>query len=153
MEIEKKWILLQARLGSPKSLVYLNPMRRIIFFDGVCSLCNGFVDFVIKRDSKNLFKFSSLQSGTATSVLGSNFGLATIVFYDDGHQHIKSTAVLKILFQLGGGWTLFAIFASGIPVILRDLIYNFIAKNRYKFFGRRQTCRLPTETERKLFLE
>ena len=129
-------------------------MKRIIFFDGVCSLCNGFIDFILKRDQKNAFEFSSLQSQFAAKNLPKqNQGLDSIVLLEDQKVYTNSTAVLRILFEIGGGWNLFAVLTSILPVWFRDVIYRFIAKNRYRLFGKRDTCRLPTAAEKKRFLE
>lgn len=129
-------------------------MKRIIFFDGVCTLCNGFIDFVIKRDHKNQFYFSSLQSNFARMQWPlQNQGLDSIILMEDQKVFTGSTAVLRILFALGGWWNIFAVLASIFPVWFRDVIYKFIAKNRYQFFGKKDTCRLPTPAEKKLFLE
>ena len=129
-------------------------MQRIIFFDGVCPLCNHFVDFVIKRDRKKIFLFSSLQSPFAKASLPATYlSLDSIILKENNDYFLKSTAVLRVLFQLGPGWNAFAIFASIIPRFIRDIIYNFIAKNRYKIWGRNEVCRIPTADEKKLFIE
>ena len=128
-------------------------MKRIIFFDGICTLCNGFIDFILKKDQKNQFLFCSLQSDFAKQNLSEQYqGLDTIVLLDDNKVYTKSTAVLRIVFQLGAGYSLFSMIASILPLFIRDFIYNLVAKNRYKIFGKKDTCRLPTESEKKLFL-
>ncbi|MBC7465436.1 MAG: thiol-disulfide oxidoreductase DCC family protein [Bdellovibrio sp.] len=129
-------------------------MKRIIFFDGVCSLCNGFIDFILKRDQKKAFEFSSLQSQFARKILPpQNLSLDSIVLLEDQKVYTNSTAVLRILFEIGGGWNLFAVLASILPVWLRDRIYQTIARNRYKLFGKKDTCRLPSPEEKNRFLE
>lgn len=129
-------------------------MKRIIFFDGVCTLCNGFVDFVLKRDRKNQFHFSSLQSEFARKQLPiQNQGLDSVVLMEDQKVYTRSTAILRILFELGGWWNIFAVLASIFPIWFRDVIYKFIADRRYQIFGKKDTCRLPTAAEKKLFLE
>lgn len=129
-------------------------MRRIIFFDGICPLCNGFVDFVIKHDRQGLFLFSSLQSDYAKKSLPPSYqSLDTIILQENEKIFSKSAAVLRVLFQLGGFWNTLAILCSIIPQFLRDHIYDLIAKNRYSFWEQKETCRLPTQNEKKLFLE
>jgi len=126
----------------------------IIFFDGVCNLCNGFVDFLIKRNKQNLFKFASLQGSTAKSYLDESTlnELKTVVVYYDGKILKKSDAILIIFKKLGPFWCLLYLFKP-IPRFLRDLIYDFIAQNRYRLFGKKDTCRLPTEQEKSYFLD
>ena len=129
-------------------------MKRIIFFDGVCPVCNGFVDYVLKKDFRNDFQFCSLQSQFAISNLPAIYhDLDTVVLMENDHVFSKSTAVLRILFQLGGHWNALAVFASAIPRPIRDFIYKFIAKNRYRFFGKLAVCRLPTAEEKSRFLQ
>ena len=142
----KAWI----SYGSSVSL----GMQRIIFFDGICPLCNHFVDFVIKRDHRKLFLFSSLQSVYANNSLPITYqGLESIILKENEEIFTMSTAVLRVLFQLGPGWNAFAIFASLVPRTIRDFIYQMVAKNRYSIWGQNEICRLPTSDERKLFLE
>lgn len=98
--------------------------------------------------------FSSLQSQFAQKELSlSNQSLVTIILKENDQTYTQSTAVLRILFHLGPGWNIFAIIASIFPLFLRDTIYQIIAKNRYSFFGKSESCRLPTLDEKKLFLE
>jgi predicted DCC family thiol-disulfide oxidoreductase YuxK len=131
--------------------------KKIIFFDGVCNLCNGFIDFVIKRDSENLFYYASLQSEISKNILkNENIDLAedfsTIYFYDAGTFYKQSSAILMIVKKLSIGYKLAANISFIIPNFIRNSIYNYIAKNRYIFFGKNETCRLPSEDERKQFL-
>ncbi len=125
----------------------------IVFFDGTCTLCNRFVDFIILRDRHRVFHLASLQGETAKSVLPEIPAPSpgTIVLYDHGQIDTKSAAVLKIFAQLPGFWSWLACFKV-LPKRFRDGLYDFIAKNRYKIFGRRETCRAPTEDERAYFL-
>ena len=127
----------------------------IIFFDGVCNLCNGFVDFILKRDHRGDFRFASLQSETAAELLPDDAlpgkEDSVILLTSDGTIHRRSDAVLTIASILGGGWSL----AHGFRIIprgLRDRIYTWIANHRYSWFGKRDTCRLPTEAEKERFL-
>ncbi len=125
----------------------------ILFFDGFCMLCNKSVDFILKRDP-SLFLFAPLQGSTAQEKLDSNLiqkDLKSIVLLDDKGIHLKSKAVLKTLYKLQGGWKFVIIFFI-IPEKIRDLIYDWIASSRYDWFGKSETCRLPSPSERKRFL-
>lgn len=126
---------------------------KVIFFDGVCGLCNGFVDFIMKIDKKKQFKFSPLQSDFAQKNLPPELtkDLKTVVYWQDGKITTKSKAVLQILKDVGGLWALASI-GNIVPNFLRDALYNAIAKNRYNLFGRKETCRLPTPEERSRFV-
>lgn len=127
--------------------------RQIIFFDGVCNLCNAFIDFLIKRDRDQIFAFAPLQGETARQKLPEekNAQLASVVLWNQGELLEKSDAALMILQQLGGLWWLMRVFWI-VPSFLRDLVYDFVAGNRYRFFGKRETCRLPTSAEKARFL-
>lgn len=128
----------------------------IILFDGVCNLCNRFVQFIIIRDPNARFKFASIQSESGQSILHklnmskSNFD--SIVYFKENKYFVKSSAGLQILKDLGGPWQLFYVFIL-VPQFIRDLIYNFIAKKRYKLFGKRDTCMIPTPEIKQRFLE
>lgn len=128
---------------------------KIILFDGVCNLCNSSVDFILKHDRNNVFKFASQQSE-----IGQNFlkekkqmhnELGTIVLIDENEIYTKSSAVLKILSYLKGYPKLLSILKI-LPKSITDFFYDKIAQNRYKLFGKRDTCRLPTEEEKSKFL-
>lgn len=128
--------------------------QKIVFFDGVCHLCNGFVDQVISSDTKKRqFLFAPLQGMTAELLLKpeDRAKLDSVIYFEAGRVYTKSTAVLKILSQLGGFYKLFGI-ARIIPTGLRDIIYSLIAKNRYAWFGERDFCRLPQPEERAYLL-
>ena len=126
---------------------------KIMFFDGECNLCNGFVDWLVRTDKAGKMKIASLQGETAKElgIAGQSSGLNTVVYLRDGVRFERSTAVLEILRDLGGAWKLASIFFI-LPRFLRDAIYALIARNRYRLFGRRDTCRLPTPEERQRFL-
>ncbi|HWU43532.1 MAG TPA: DCC1-like thiol-disulfide oxidoreductase family protein [Bdellovibrio sp.] len=128
-------------------------MRNVIFFDGICHLCNGFVDAVILRDKTHFFKFAPLQGTTAEQLLPlkDRQDFETIIYYESGKLYYRSTAVLKILSGLGGIYRLSAIFWI-IPASIRDFFYRIVAKNRYAWFGQRDFCRLPTPEERDYLL-
>lgn len=127
----------------------------IILFDGVCNLCNGAVQFVIRHDPKARFHFAPLQSEFAQQLLATlQHNIPTyssIVFVADEKIYIKSTAVLKICGQLSGGWKMARILLI-IPRFIRDGVYNFIARNRYRWFGKKAECMIPTPELRQCFL-
>lgn len=126
----------------------------ILFFDGVCNLCNNTVDFIIQRDTNQIIKYASLQGKTANELLGSSYTqeLHTVVFYQDQKIYIRSEAVIRALILLGPKYALSSILLV-IPSFIRDFFYNLVAKNRYRIWGKRDTCRLPTASEKKLFLD
>ena len=117
-----------------------------ILFDGVCNLCNASVNFVIDRDPDGLFQFAALQSQFAEGLVeqfGVGQGLDTIVLVESGKVYDRSTAALRIARRLQGPWPL--LYAGiVIPKFLRDAIYRFIARNRYRWFGQTEQCRVPT---------
>lgn len=128
----------------------------IVLFDGVCNLCNSSVQFIIKRDRKHLFRFGSLQGAYGQQVL-KQFGLHpsdfnSFILLEDGKLYSKSSGALRMLKHLGGGWKLFYVFIL-VPAFIRDAVYNFIATNRYKWFGKTESCMLPTAEQRELFLD
>lgn len=126
----------------------------VILFDGVCNLCNGFVNFLMERDTENQFRFASLQSDFGEKMLRENGfqtdDLQSVIVLENNETSTKSTAVFKIISRLPG-WRWLLIF-RGIPSFITDAIYGFIARNRYRIFGKRQTCRLPSPNERAKFL-
>jgi len=129
--------------------------KSIVLFDGVCNLCNASVDFLIRIDKKEKLYFSSLQSDTGQKILThyqlSKDNYDSFLYLDKGKLYQKSSAGLHLLSGLGGFWTLTKILFI-FPKIIRDLVYTFIAKNRYRFFGKKETCRLPTKEEKKRFI-
>lgn len=130
--------------------------KSIILFDGVCNLCNASVNFVIKHDKKAQFLFASFQSDAAKEIMLhsnlKNLNLDSIVLIDDGKIYEKSTAILIIARLLNSGYKLFYFFIV-IPKSVRDRLYSYIAKNRYKFFGKRERCMIPSPELRNRFLE
>ena len=122
--------------------------------DGVCNLCNSFVQKVIAADNSNYFKFASLQSDSAKTLLINHpdfKDLKTIIYLENGQIFTRSTAALKISKRLSGAWPL---LQAGyiLPVFIRDGIYNLIAKNRYKWFGKKDQCMIPTPNIKSKFL-
>jgi predicted DCC family thiol-disulfide oxidoreductase YuxK len=127
---------------------------KVIFFDGVCGLCNGFVDFIMKIDKNTQFKFSPLQSGYASQKLPSHYtqNMSSVVYMDQkGQIFSKSEAVIRIMKDMGGIWNI-AIAGKILPDFLLNKAYDFVAENRYKVFGKKETCRLPTSEERARFV-
>jgi predicted DCC family thiol-disulfide oxidoreductase YuxK len=128
----------------------------IILFDGVCNLCDGVVQFVLKKDKKARFRFAALQSECGT-VLLKQIGLSTtdynsFVLVEMGNVYQKSEAALRVLKGLGGVWKLLYFFMV-IPRPIRDYIYDWIAQHRYRFFGKKDECMLPTPEIRARFLK
>lgn len=129
--------------------------RSIIFFDGVCNLCNASIDFIMKRDQSNHFLVGALQDDFSKKVL-SNYQvkenyLDSLVLLEEGKIFYKSTAALRIARNLSGLWPIFYPLII-IPKWLRDPVYDWIGRNRYRWFGKKNTCRLPTPEERAKFL-
>src|SRR4051794_23064029 len=130
-------------------------MKKIILFDGVCNLCNSSVQFIIKRDPKGRFKFASLQSQTGQSLLeqhGFDNEIDSFVLIDNQKLYSKSSAALRVCRNLNGFWKIFAILRF-LPASFRDFFYDVVAKNRYKWFGRQESCMLPTKEMKKRFLD
>ena len=127
----------------------------ILLFDGHCNLCNAWVQYVVKRDSSSTIRFASLQSGAGRRLLeehqiDANY-IDSLVLFEEGRFSVSSNAALRTLSYLDG-WQKHLIFLSVVPRSLRDLVYRFIAKNRYKWFGRREQCMVPTAELSKRFL-
>jgi predicted DCC family thiol-disulfide oxidoreductase YuxK len=128
--------------------------KSIIFYDGVCGLCNRFVDSLLKRDTQALFLFAPLQGETAQRLLSKSDTemLGSIVFREQGRTFRRSTAVVRVFRKLGGVWACLGWGLWIVPKPLRDLGYKLVAVNRYRLFGKKETCRLPTPQERSRFL-
>lgn len=128
----------------------------IIFFDGVCNLCNGAVQFVIKRDRHDAFKFASLQSDFAKETLsGSALKVAhgdSLVLLENGKLYEQSNAVLRIAKKLPGLWPLLYVFII-VPPFLRNAIYRWVARHRYQWFGKQNQCWVPTTELKSRFLD
>jgi predicted DCC family thiol-disulfide oxidoreductase YuxK len=127
----------------------------IVYFDGFCNLCNGTVDFLIRRDRHRRLWFASLQSPRGQRECGATpdgEDPGSVVLSYEGRTYYRSTAVLRAVALLGGGWQLVSVLRV-IPPPLRDTVYRFIAARRYRWYGRRDTCRVPSPAERDRFLE
>lgn len=133
----------------------IKKLPHIILFDGVCNLCSGSVNFIIRRDKIGIFKFATLQSETGQILLKENklstSNLDTFVFISEGNTYTKSTAALKVMKKLGRGWQLFYAFII-IPPFIRDFIYDLVARYRYQLFGKRSRCRIASPKEMEKFL-
>jgi predicted DCC family thiol-disulfide oxidoreductase YuxK len=129
-------------------------VNRVLFFDGYCSLCNGLVDWMMRHDRSGSLKFASLQGKAASAMLPPERVKAepdTVLYMRDGEIYDRSAAVLMALKDLGGIWALASVLFL-IPSPLRNLAYRFVARIRYKVFGKRDTCRMPTPEERERLL-
>lgn len=122
--------------------------KKIILFDGVCNLCNASVQFVIKRDTKDRFRFVPLQSDLGNKILN-HLGVNreqtdSIVLYEPGKAYYyKAEAALKIINELGGLYQLLNILQI-FPKFLSNIVYDYIAKNRYRWYGKQENCMMPT---------
>lgn len=119
----------------------------IILFDGVCNLCNSSVQFVINHDKKNQFRFASLQSTIGEKLLVQHHlntnNYNSFILIDEGKAYTRSTAALKVAQKLSSPWTLLYIFII-VPPFIRNAVYDLIARNRYKWFGKKDSCMIPS---------
>jgi predicted DCC family thiol-disulfide oxidoreductase YuxK len=130
--------------------------KKIILFDGVCNLCNSLVHFVIKNDKKDLFRFVAIQSELGQEILGyigiDSKNIDSIVLYEPGvAYYYKSEAALEIAKNLGGLFSLGTIFRI-IPTGIRNHLYDYVARNRYQWYGKKESCLLPTAELKAKFL-
>ena len=127
----------------------------VILFDGVCNFCNYWVNFAIKRDKNKQLRFTPLQGETAKQLQPkyqlNPTSLSSVIFIDNGKAYTQSSAALRICKYLDGGWKLFYGLII-IPKFIRDFFYNMIARNRYKWFGKKETCIVPTPELSERFL-
>jgi len=126
----------------------------IVFFDGVCNLCQGSVRYLIKHDKKGVLKFASLQGNYAKDFVNETEiqSMQSIMFFDGKMLYKKSTAVLK-LSRLLGGWYQLLLLGYILPRFFRDWLYNIVAKNRYRWFGKKDQCMLPSKGFKNRFLD
>jgi predicted DCC family thiol-disulfide oxidoreductase YuxK len=130
--------------------------KQILYFDGLCNLCEGTVQFLLKRNCKKNILFASLQSNAGQLML-KHFNLPqdelfSLIFIDDETVYIKSKGALRITKYLNGIWPMLYLLTV-IPAFISDAVYNWIAKNRYKWFGKKTECLLPTPELKSRFLE
>lgn len=130
--------------------------KKIILFDGVCNLCNSAIQFIIKRDHKDVFRYAALQSELGQQ-LTKERGIDTqlvdsMILIEPGVAYfVKSDAALEISKEFGGLWSILQVF-SWLPSALRNPIYDFVARNRYKWFGKKDQCMIPTPELQAKFL-
>lgn len=138
-------------------MISLPSNKKIILFDGVCNLCNSAVQFVIEHDTKDVFRFVALQSELGQEIL-KYIGVQTkdvdsIILYEPGvAYYYKSSAAIQIAQNLGGFWHLGTLFRI-IPTGIRNQLYDYVAKNRYKWYGKKESCMIPTPELKIKFLE
>lgn len=127
----------------------------LVFFDGICNLCNHSVQFIINRDPGAQFKFAPLQSDIAQQTLlksnGASSSLDSIVLVEDGKMYTESTAALLIARKLTGLWPMFYVFIL-VPPFIRDVAYRWIARNRYRWFGKNDHCMVPRAELKERFI-
>jgi predicted DCC family thiol-disulfide oxidoreductase YuxK len=128
----------------------------VIYFDGVCNLCTGTVQFVLKRDKRKIFRFASLQGEGGRKMLDDHELPAqhyqTFILKEGGKIFTRSTAALRVFKLLGGAWSLLYVFMI-IPAFIRDAVYNFISNNRYRWFGKKEECWLPSPEWENRFIQ
>ena len=130
--------------------------KKIILFDGVCNLCNGAITFIIQRDKKDIFRYAPLQSEIGKELAAKHHidlnKVDSIILVTEDKAYAKSTAALRIAKQLSAGWPLLAVFLI-LPRFLRDGVYDFIARNRHRWFGKKEACMIPTPELKSKFLD
>lgn len=133
-----------------------NPPGHILLFDGICNLCNRSVQFIIRNDPDALFKFATLQSAKGQALLQKyhlvNNSSETVVYLTEEKVYVKSTAALQVLKTLGWPWKILYVCII-IPKPVRDFVYDLVARWRYRFFGKRNTCMVPTMEIQNRFIE
>jgi predicted DCC family thiol-disulfide oxidoreductase YuxK len=129
--------------------------KKIILFDGVCNLCSSSVNFVIKRDKRDVFRFAALQEDIGKELVAVHnidpVKTDSIVFIEHGKAYVKSTAALRASKYLPGAWPLLYGFVI-VPRFIRNCVYDIIARNRYKWYGKQESCMIPTPELRSKFL-
>jgi predicted DCC family thiol-disulfide oxidoreductase YuxK len=136
--------------------IEIEEISEVILYDGVCNFCNSTVNFIIKNENSKELNFASLQS-EFSSELAKNYNfdntqLKTIVFVQNGRAYLKSKAIFRIVAYLKLPWSLFSIF-SLLPIKFTDFFYDFISKNRYRIFGKSESCIVPTSELKSRFLD
>lgn len=152
-QYDSRWIMTHTEADSPAARLPAAD-HPIIFFDGVCVLCNGFVDRILHADRNGIFRFAPLQGETAHVLLPPQKDDPlqwSLLYLDERGVHAQSDASLEICRRLGGAWRLLSLLRF-IPRPLRDAVYRIVVRRRYRWFGQRPTCRLPSPAERARFL-
>ncbi|WP_299492645.1 DCC1-like thiol-disulfide oxidoreductase family protein [Acaryochloris sp. IP29b_bin.137] len=142
------------QLSNPTDSLPTSVPQPIVFFDGECVMCNGFVDILLTIDPEGAILIAPLQGQTAKQFLPplpTDREAWSIYYQDERDLYDRSDAFLQVCKRLGGVWSVFTVIAL-IPRPIRDRIYRLIARNRYRLFGRRSSCRMPSETEQERFL-
>ncbi|HXW60394.1 MAG TPA: DCC1-like thiol-disulfide oxidoreductase family protein [Myxococcota bacterium] len=128
-------------------------MDNILFFDGVCVMCNGLVDFIMRHDQREVFKFAPLQGNTAKRLIPQYVDhINTVVLMDEKGLHTESDAIIRVFSKLGGIYRL-VLLLKILPKPLRDRVYSYVSHNRYRWFGKRDQCRLPSPNENSRILD
>ncbi len=129
--------------------------KGIVLFDGVCNFCNSSVNFIIRKDGNDHFRFLPLQSEKGNAIIERHNldpeNIQTVILLEGGRIYTRSTAALRIVRNLKGGWKLLYGFVI-VPAFIRDFFYDIIAKNRYRWWGKRESCMVPTPDVKKKFL-
>ena len=129
--------------------------KKIILFDGVCNYCNDKINFIIKNDKQDVFRFVALQSETGQKIikyLGIDSSIDSIILYEPGYAYfIKAEAVFRIVKHLSSSVRLL-LFFNFIPTSIKNVFYDFIAKNRYNWYGKKESCMMPTEEVKRKFI-
>ena len=138
-------------------MISLPKNKNLVLFDGVCNLCNASVQYIIKHDKNNLFMFASLESKVGKSIIDAfhidtNKTDSILLYTSKNTVYYKSTAALKIATHLGFLNSLMSVFFL-VPPVIRNWVYDFIAKNRYKWYGKKNACYVPTPELKNRFLE
>lgn len=129
----------------------------ILLFDGVCHLCHGAVQFILKRDPHGHIHFASLQSETGKQLLAQfghqESGMQSVIFIEDSQLYTKSDAVLRVGRKLGGVWPILSRAGLVLPRFARNVLYDWVARNRYRWLGKSEQCLLPSPHTRSRFLD
>lgn len=145
----------KARCPNIGHLVHLRMAHPVIFFDGVCNLCNAAVQFILKHDKAAVFKLAALQSDAARQLLADQPVNAaasnSILLLEDGRVYSRSTAALRIAKRLSGAWRLLYVFII-VPAFFRDFLYDLVARNRYRVWGKQDSCMIPAPELQERFL-
>ncbi|MES2559766.1 MAG: DCC1-like thiol-disulfide oxidoreductase family protein [Bacteroidota bacterium] len=124
----------------------------VVFYDGVCGLCDRSIQFIIRHDRKRVIRYAALQSDIAHKTLGEHITFDSFIFYENGKAYYRSTAALRVLKTLGGLWSM-AYVLMIVPAFIRNVVYDFVARNRYGWFGKFDQCKVPTPGQRSLFID
>jgi predicted DCC family thiol-disulfide oxidoreductase YuxK len=129
--------------------------KKIVLFDGVCNYCNDKINFIIKNDKNDVFRFVALQSETGQKIikhLGIDNSIDSIILYEPGYAYfIKSEAVFRIIKHLSSAVKLLLVF-NFIPTSIKNVFYDLIAKNRYNWYGKKESCMIPTDDVKRKFI-